>query len=78
MAHVLFVLYDDPVDGYPTSYPRDDVPAITHYPGGKTTPMPTAIGFTPGQLLGVSGEGELGLRKFLEQAGQARAGTMQT
>ena len=46
MAHVLCVLYDDPVDGYPTSYPRDDVPAITHYPGGKTTPTPTAIDFT--------------------------------
>jgi formate dehydrogenase len=68
MAHVLCVLYDDPVDGYPTSYPRDDVPTITHYPGGKTTPTPRAIDFTPGQLLG-SVSGELGLRRFLESAG---------
>jgi len=26
MATVLCVLYDDPVDGYPSSYARDDVP----------------------------------------------------
>src|SRR3954470_8621842 len=68
MAHVLCVLYDDPVDGYPTSYPRDDVPAITHYPGGKTTPTPRGIDFTPGHLLG-SVSGELGLRPFLERDG---------
>ena len=67
MAHVLCVLYDDPVDGYPTSYPRDDIPTIAHYPGGKTTPTPKAIDFTPGHLLG-SVSGELGLRPFLEQA----------
>ena len=30
--------YDDPVDGYPKSYPRDDIPKIDHYPGGKTPP----------------------------------------
>jgi hypothetical protein len=24
MAKVVWVLYDDPVDGYPSSYPRDD------------------------------------------------------
>ena len=40
MAHVLCVLYDDPVDGYPKSYPRDDIPKIDHYPGGFTTPTP--------------------------------------
>jgi formate dehydrogenase len=68
MAHVLCVLYDDPVDGYPTSYPRDDIPRIDHYPGGFTTPTPKAIDFTPGQLLG-SVSGELGLRRFLEGAG---------
>ena len=27
MAKILCVLYDDPVDGYPTSYPRDDLKA---------------------------------------------------
>ena len=68
MAHVLCVLYDDPVDGYPTSYARDDVPQIKHYPGGIKTPTPKAIDFTPGQLLG-SVSGELGLRRFLGDAG---------
>jgi formate dehydrogenase len=68
MAHVLCVLYDDPLDGYPTDYPRDDIPTIESYPGGQTTPTPKAIDFTPGQLLG-SVSGELGLRRFLEDAG---------
>jgi formate dehydrogenase len=68
MAKVLCVLYDDPVDGYPDSYPRDDLPRITSYPGGQTTPSPQAIDFTPGQLLG-SVSGELGLRRLLEEGG---------
>jgi formate dehydrogenase len=68
MATVLCVLYDDPVDGYPDSYPRDDVPRIESYPDGQTTPTPEAIDFTPGELLG-SVSGELGLRKYLESEG---------
>jgi formate dehydrogenase len=68
MAKVLCVLYDDPVDGYPTSYARDDLPHIDHYPGGQTTPTPHGVDFTPGHLLG-SVSGELGLRRFLESAG---------
>jgi formate dehydrogenase len=68
MAKVLCVLYEDPVDGYPTAYARDSVPELDHYPGGQTLPSPKAIDFTPGQLLG-SVSGELGLRKFLEGAG---------
>ena len=32
MAKVLCVLYDDPVDGYPKTYARDDIPQLTHYP----------------------------------------------
>ncbi|MEO6350512.1 MAG: NAD-dependent formate dehydrogenase [Candidatus Limnocylindrales bacterium] len=68
MAHVLCVLYDDPVDGYPQSYPRDDIPTIERYPGGFTTPNPKQIDFTPGELLG-SVSGELGLRRFLEGGG---------
>ncbi len=68
MAHVLCVLYDDPIDGYPPTYARDDIPRIDHYPGGSTTPTPSAIDFTPGELLG-SVSGELGLRNFLESAG---------
>src|SRR5258707_1910640 len=68
MAKVLCVLYDDPVDGYPSSYARDEIPQIGSYPGGQTTPSPHGIGFVPGQLLG-SVSGELGLRNFLEAAG---------
>ncbi|MFE2634677.1 NAD-dependent formate dehydrogenase [Streptomyces scopuliridis] len=70
MAKVLCVLYDDPVDGYPKTYARDDLPRIDHYPGGQTTPTPRGIDFTPGQLLG-SVSGELGLRTFLESRGHS-------
>jgi formate dehydrogenase len=68
MAKVLCVLYDDPVDGYPTSYARDDLPRLDGYPGGQTLPTPSAIDFQPGSLLG-SVAGELGLRQFLEAQG---------
>src|SRR6266536_752310 len=68
MATVLCVLYDDPVDGYPSSYARDGIPRIERYHGGQTTPTPERIDFTPGELLG-SVSGELGLRAFLEGRG---------
>jgi formate dehydrogenase len=68
MAKILCVLYADPADGYPKTYPRDDLPEIERYPDGQTLPTPKAIDFLPGQLLG-SVSGELGLRKFLESAG---------
>ncbi|GAA4181666.1 NAD-dependent formate dehydrogenase [Streptosporangium oxazolinicum] len=68
MAKVLCVLYDDPENGYPTSYARDDLPHIAHYPGGQTLPTPQGTDFTPGHLLG-SVSGELGLRAFLESRG---------
>lgn len=68
MAKVVCVLYDDPVTGYPKQYARDDIPKITKYPDGQTAPTPSAIDFKPGELLG-SVSGELGLRKFLEDAG---------
>jgi formate dehydrogenase len=68
MAKVLAVLYPDPVNGYPPKYARDDIPKIDHYPGGMTTPTPSKVDFKPGELLG-SVSGELGLRKFLEDAG---------
>lgn len=68
MAKIICVLYDDPVDGYPKSYPRDDLPIIEHYPGGQTLPTPKAVDFKPGALLG-SVSGELGLRKYLESNG---------
>ena len=62
---IVCVLYDDPVDGYPPKYARADIPKITKYPGGQTTPSPEEIDFKPGELLGCV-SGELGLRKFLE------------
>jgi formate dehydrogenase len=68
MAKVVCVLYDDPVTGYPPDYARDDIPKITKYPDGQTAPTPSKIDFKPGELLG-SVSGELGLRKFLEDAG---------
>ena len=68
MAKILCVLYDDPVDGYPPDYARDGVPEIERYPDGQTTPTPSGLDFTPGELVG-SVSGELGLRDFLEAAG---------
>src|SRR5215831_6026826 len=70
MAKVVCVLYDDPANGYPKKYARDDIPKITKYPDGQTLPTPKAIDFVPGHLLG-SVSGELGLRKFLESQGHA-------
>ena len=37
---VLCVLYDDPVDGYPPKYARDEIPKISRYPDGQTAPTP--------------------------------------
>lgn len=68
MATVLCVLYDDPVDGYPTHYARDSLPKLDHYPDGQSLPTPKHIDFTPGTLLG-SVSGALGLRPYLEGQG---------
>ncbi len=68
MAKIVCVLYDDPIDGYPKTYARDDCPQPKIYPDGQTLPTPKAIDFKPGALLG-SVSGELGLRKFLESNG---------
>ena len=68
MAKVICVLYDDPVGGYPRSYPREDIPQLERYPDGQTLPTPKKIDFKPGDLLG-SVSGGLGLRKFLEDQG---------
>lgn len=65
---VVCVLYDDPVDGYPPAYPRDDIPKLERYPDGMSLPTPEAIDFRPGELLGCV-SGELGLRRFLEARG---------
>jgi hypothetical protein len=53
MAKVVCVLYDDPVNGYPKSYPRDDVPRIDHYPDGQTLPTPKSIDFNLAFFLAV-------------------------
>jgi formate dehydrogenase len=68
MAKVLLVLYPDPVAGYPPAYARDSIPSISGYPDGQTVPSPSAIDFTPGELVGCV-SGALGLRKYLEDAG---------
>ena len=65
---ILCVLYDDPITGMPDKYARDDLPKLDKYPDGMTLPSPSEIDFTPGELLGCV-SGELGLRKFLEDAG---------
>ena len=65
---ILCVLYDDPVNGMPEKYARDDLPKLDKYPDGMTLPSPSSVDFTPGELLGCV-SGELGLRKFLEDAG---------
>ncbi|MDT5067621.1 MAG: formate dehydrogenase, partial [Mycobacterium sp.] len=68
MAKVVCVLYDDPIDGYPKTYARDGLPHLDGYADGQTLPTPSAIDFTPGELLG-SVSGELGLRAYLEGLG---------
>ena len=65
---VLCILYDDPKEGMPSSYPVETLPKIEKYPDGQTLPTPKGIDFNPGELLGCV-SGELGLRKFLEDAG---------
>lgn len=67
---IVCVLYDDPVDGYPPKYARDDIPKLSRYPDGQTLPTPSAVDFTPGELLGCV-SGELGLRQFLEDRGHS-------
>lgn len=68
MAKILCVLYEDPVNGYPQSYAKNDIPVIEKYPDGQLIPNPKRIDFKPGHLLG-SVSGELGLREYLEGQG---------
>ena len=65
---ILCVLYDDPKGGMPSSYPLNELPALEKYPDGMSLPTPKGRDFTPGELLGCV-SGELGLRKYLEDAG---------
>jgi formate dehydrogenase len=70
MAKIVCVLYPDPVDGYPPTYARDEIPLIERYPDGQAVPKPQDLGFRPGELVGCV-SGELGLRTFLETRGHA-------
>ena len=65
---ILCVLYDDPKNGMPKSYPLESLPKLDKYPDGMTLPSPNGRDFNPGDLLGCV-SGELGLRKFLESNG---------
>jgi formate dehydrogenase len=65
---ILCILYDDPKNGMPITYPVKELPKLETYPDGMSLPTPKAIDFTPGELLGCV-SGELGLRKFLEDKG---------
>ena len=65
---IVCILYDDPKDGMPESYPLDTLPKLDKYPDGMTLPNPKSIDFKPGELLGCV-SGALGLRGFLEDAG---------
>ncbi|EER04040.1 formate dehydrogenase, putative [Perkinsus marinus ATCC 50983] len=55
LGKVVCVLYNDPIDGYPPKYARDDIPNIS-------------IHFKPGTLLGCV-SGELGIRQLVEDHG---------
>ena len=52
MAKIVRVLYDDPVDGHPSSYARDDIPTLERYPDGQALSTPRDVDFNPGELLG--------------------------
>ena len=65
---ILCVLYDDPINGHPKEYVRENIPTLKEYPGGQSMPSPSKIDFTPGELLGTI-SGGLGLNKFLEEQG---------
>ena len=65
---ILCILYDDPKGGMPSSYPLNELPVLEKYPDGMSLPTPKGRDFTPGELLGCV-SGELGLRKYLEDAG---------
>src|SRR4029453_12594202 len=68
MGKILCVLYDDPIDGMPQAYARDDIPTLDRYPDGQTLPTPKGIDFRPGELLGCV-SGELGLGSYFEANG---------
>ena len=62
------VLQPDPTTGYPPNNVRDEIPSITGYADGSSTPSPRGHCLLQGQLLGYV-SGELSLRKFLAELG---------
>ena len=42
---ILCVLYDDPVNGMPDKYARDDLPKLDKYPDGMSLPSPSSVDF---------------------------------
>jgi formate dehydrogenase len=65
---IVCVLYPDAEEGHPPNYIRDDIPTITKYADGTTTPTPSGCDFTPGDLLGCV-SGKLGLQKWADENG---------
>ena len=49
---ILCILYDDPKEGMPSSYPVKELPKLDKYPDGMALPSPKGRDFTPGELLG--------------------------
>ena len=46
------VLYDDPQRSTSTPTARSELPHLSRYPDGQTTPTPSKVDFVPGELLG--------------------------
>ena len=46
---ILCILYDDPKNGMPSSYARNDLPTIEKYPDGMTLTSPKSRDFTTGE-----------------------------
>ena len=69
MSKIVCVLYEDPVDGYPTSYPRDGLPVLAEYPGGQTLPTPEGNRLRSRTNSSGASLARSGLRKFLEGLG---------
>jgi formate dehydrogenase len=74
VARIVCVLYDDPAEGHPLAYARDDIPRVELYPDGHIPPSPAAVDFRFGELLG-DVTGALGLRNFLKVRGHTLIAT---
>ena len=44
---ILCILYDDPKDGMPSSYPVKELPKLEKYPDGMALPSPKGRDFIP-------------------------------